>query len=133
MRLILVEFCGKLIANGITKDKLYQALDTLSQLCNICDSEDCSSSCPLKFGDKCLFMVGKDKIYQNVAQIFESEYADRLADMLGIKINEPFDAIINGKAESCMLCHDGMHYKGKEAPSPKLLEDIITGAVRIVK
>ena len=78
-------------------------------------------------------MRGKDKMYQRVAQIFETTYADKLADMLDIKVGEPFDVIINGKPESCMLCHDGMHYKGEETPSPKLLEDIITGAVRIVK
>ena len=128
-----MEFCGKLIANGITKDKLYQALDILSRLCDICNGDECNYECPLRHGERCFFMRGKDKMYQSIAQIFESEYADRLADMMGIKINEPFDAIINGKAESCMLCHDGMHYKGKEEPSPKLLEDIITGAVRIVK
>ena len=128
-----MEFCGKLIANGITKDKLYQALDILSQLCNLCDSEECADKCPLKYGDKCLFMVGKDKIYQNVTQIFEDTYANKLADILNIRVDEPFDAIINGKAESCMLCHDGMHYKGEETPNPKLLEDIITGVVRIVK
>ena len=128
-----MEFCGKLIANGITKDKLYQALDILSRLCDICNGDECNYECPLRYGERCFFMCGKDKMYQSVAQIFESEYTDRLADMMGIKINEPFEAIINGKAESCMLCHVGMHYKGKEAPSPKLLEDIITGAVRIVK
>ena len=128
-----MEFCGKLIANGITKDKLYQALDILSRLCDICTGDECNYECPLRYGERCFFMRGKDKMYQSIAQIFESEYADRLADMLGIKINEPFDAIINGKAESCILCHDGMYYKGKEAPTPKLLEDIITGAVRIVK
>lgn len=128
-----MEFCGKLIANGITKDKLYQALDILSRLCDICNGDECNYECPLRHEDRCFFLCGKDKMYQSIAQIFESEYADRLADMLGIKINEPFDVIINGKAESCMLCHDGMYYKGKEAPSPKLLEDIITGAVRIVK
>ena len=65
-----MEFCGKLITNGITKDKLNQALDILSQLCNLCDSEECADKCPLKYRDKCLFMVGKDKIYQNVTQIF---------------------------------------------------------------
>ena len=128
-----MEFCGKLIANGITKDRLYQALDILSQLCNLCDSEECADKCPLKYGDKCLFMVGKDKIYQNVTQIFEDTYANKLADILDIKVGEPFDAIINGREESCMLCHDGMHYKGGETPNPKLLEDIITGVVRIVK
>ena len=128
-----MEFCGKLIANGITKDKLYQALDILSQLCNLCDSEECADKCPLKYGDKCFFMFGKDKIYQNVTQIFEDTYANKLADILNIRVDEPFDAIINGKAESCMLCHDGMHYKGEETPNPKLLEDIITGVVRIVK
>lgn len=128
-----MEFCGKLIANGITKDKLNQALDIFSRLCNICNGDECNNDCPLRYGERCFFMFGKDKMYQGVAQIFEAAYAYKLADMLGIKIDEPFEAIINGKAESCMLCHDGMHYKGEETPNPKLLEDIITGAVRIVK
>ena len=128
-----MEFCGKLIANGITKDRLYQALDILSQLCNLCDSEECADKCPLKYRDECLFMVGKDKIYQNVTQIFEDAYANKLADILGIKLNEPFDVIVNGMKESCILCHDGMHYKSTKVSSPKLLEDIITGAVRIIK
>ena len=78
-------------------------------------------------------MRGKDKMYQSIAQIFELTYADKLAGILDVKVDEPFKAIINGKAESCMLCYDGMHYKGEETPNPKLLEDIITGAVRIVK
>ena len=128
-----MEFCGKLITNGITKDRLYQALDILSQLCNLCDSEECADKCPLKYRDKCLFMVGKDKIYQNVTQIFEDAYANKLADILGIKLNEPFEVITNGRKEPCILCHDGIHYKGVNVSSPKLLEDIITGAVRIVK
>lgn len=128
-----MEFCGKLIANGITKDKLNQALDIFSRLCDICNGEECNNYCPLRCGERCFYMFGKDKMYQGVAQIFEAAYAYKLADMLDIKIDEPFEAIINGKAESCMLCHDGMHYKGKETPEPKLLEDIITGAVRIVK
>ena len=129
-----MEFCGKLIANGITKDKLNQALDMFSRLCDICNGEECASKCPLKDEyNKCFFMHGKDRMYQGVAQIFELTYDDKLANILDIKVYEPFKAIINGKAESCMLCHDGMHYKGKETPNPKLLEDIITGAVRIVK
>lgn len=129
-----MEFCGKLMSNGITKDKLNQALDIFSRLCDICNGEECASKCPLKDEDnKCFFMRGKNKMYQGVAQIFEAAYAYKLADMLDIKVDEPFKAIINGKAESCMLCYDGMHYKGEETPNPKLLEDIITGAVRIVK
>lgn len=128
-----MEFYNKLIANGITKDKLNQSLDILSQLCSLCDSEECTDKCPLRYGDRCFFLCGKDKLYQSVAKIFEVTYADKLAGILDIKVDEPFEAIINGKAESCMLCHDGMHYKGGETPSPKLLEDIITGAVRIVR
>ena len=128
-----MEFCGKLISNGITKDKLNQALDIFSRLCDICNGDECNNDCPLRCGERCFFMFGKDKIYQRVAQIFETTYADKLADILNIRVDEPFDAIINGKAESCMLCHDGMHYKGEETPNPKLLEDIITGVVRIVK
>ena len=128
-----MEFCGKLMSNGITKDKLNQALDIFSRLCDICNGDEYNNDCPLRHGERCFFMCGKDKMYQSVAQIFEASYADKLADILDIKVDEPFKAIINGKAESCMLCHDGMHYKGKETPNPKLLEDIITGAVRIVK
>ena len=128
-----MEFCGKLISNGITKDKLNQALDMFSRLCDICNGEECKNDCPLRCGEKCFVMHGKDRMYQGVAQIFEAAYAYRIADILDIKIDEPFEAIINGKAESCMLCYDGMHYKGEETPNPKLLEDIITGAVRIVK
>ena len=128
-----MEFCGKLMSNGITKDKLNQALDIFSRLCDICNGDECNNDCPLRCGERCFFMHGKNKMYQSVAQIFEAAYAYKLADMLDIKIDEPFEAIINGKAESCMLCHDGMHYKGEETPNPKLLEDIITGAVRIVK
>ena len=128
-----MEFCDKLIANGITEYKLNQALDIFSQLCSFCDSEECADKCPLRHEDRCFFMFGKDKMYQSVAKIFETTYADKLAGILNIKVGEPFDVIINGKAEPCMLCHDGMHYKGKETPNPKLLEDIITGAVRIVK
>lgn len=128
-----MEFCGKLIANGITKDKLNQALDILSQLCDICNSDECKNDCPLRCEERCFFMRGKDKMYQNVAQIFEVTYAYKLANMLGIAIGEPFRAIINGKVESCILCHDGMHRKREEKPNPKLLEDIITGAIRIVR
>lgn len=78
-------------------------------------------------------MRGKDKMYQNVAHIFEVTYVYKLANTLGIAIGEPFRAIINGKVESCRLCPDGIHRKREEKPNPKLLEDIITGAVRIVK
>lgn len=128
-----MEFCGKLMSNGITKDKLNQALDIFSRLCDICNGDECNNDCPLRHGERCFFMCGKDKMYQSVAQIFEASYADKLAGILDVKVDEPFKAIINGKAESCMLCHDGIHYKGEETPSPKLLEDIITGAVRIVR
>ena len=44
-----MEFCGKLIANGITKDKLYQALDILSRLCDICNGDECNYECPLRY------------------------------------------------------------------------------------
>lgn len=128
-----MEFCGKLIANGITKDKLYQALDILSRLCDICNGDECNYECPLRYGERCFFMHGKDKMYQSIAQIFEVTYAYKLANMLGIAIGEPFRAIINGKVESCILCPDGMHRKREEKPNPKLLEDIITGAIRIVR
>ena len=128
-----MEFCGKLIANGITKDKLYQALDILSQLCSFCDSEECADKCPLRHGDSCFFLCGKDKLYQNVATIYDVAPINKIANMLGVKVGEPFKAIINGKVEFCTLCLDGMHYKEREEASPKLLEDIITGAVRIVK
>lgn len=128
-----MEFCGKLMSNGITKDKLNQALDIFSRLCNICNGDECHNDCPLRCGERCFFMCGKDKIYQRVAQIFELTYADKLAGILDVKVDEPFKAIINGKAESCMLCHDGMHFREEKTPNPKLLEDIITGVVRIVK
>lgn len=129
-----MEFCGKLIANGITKDKLYQSLDTLSKLCEICDDNECKTICPMRCDDDtCLLVKGQETMHRKVATIYDSSYINNIADMLKIKVDESFNAVINGKAESCMLCHDGMHYKGEETPSPKLLGDIITGAVRIVR